>query len=60
MKSIESRPPVPDLANASPEPELLRELAPLVAPPPVWTGSEQQSAWLTALAGATASGENSQ
>jgi anti-sigma-K factor RskA len=60
MKSIERRPPVPDLANANPEPELLRELAPLVAPPPVWTGLEQQSAWLTALAGATAPAENRQ
>ena len=58
MKSFGSRPPVPDLANSSREPELLRELAPLVAAPPVWTGSDQQSAWLAALADATAPGGN--
>ena len=58
MKSFGSRPPVPDLANSSREPELLRELAPLVAAPPVWTGSDQQSAWLAALVDATAPGGN--
>jgi hypothetical protein len=58
MKSFGSRAPVPDLANSSREPELLRELAPLVAAPPVWTGSDQQSAWLAALADATAPGGN--
>jgi anti-sigma factor RsiW len=51
-------PPAPELANASGDPNDLRDLAPLVAAPPVWTGSEQQSAWLTALAAATASGGN--
>ena len=58
MKSLGNRPPAPDLANSSREPELLRELAPLVAAPPVWTGSDQQSAWLAALADATAPGGN--
>jgi anti-sigma factor RsiW len=50
--------PVPKLANASGDPNDLRDLAPLVAAPPVWTGSEQQSAWLSALAAATAPGGN--
>jgi anti-sigma-K factor RskA len=50
--------PARELASLNLEPDLLRELAPLVAAPPVWTGSEQQSAWLTALAAATAAGEN--
>lgn len=44
-------------ANANDHPELLRDLAPLVAAPPVWTGSEQQTAWVTALAAVTAPGE---
>jgi anti-sigma factor RsiW len=50
--------PTAELASMSGEPELLRELALLVAPPPVWTGSEQQTAWLTILADATAPGGN--
>ena len=50
--------PALELAGADRESELVRELAPLVAAPPVWTGSEQQSAWLTALAAVTASGGN--
>ena len=46
-----------ELAAASRDPEFLRDLAPLVAAPPVWAGSEQQTAWLTALAAVTAPGE---
>jgi len=55
--SQRSRPGL-ELAGADRESELVRELAPLVSEPPVWTGSEQQSAWLTALAAATAPGGN--
>ena len=51
-------PPAPELANISGDLNDLRDLALLVAAPPVWTGSEQQSAWLTALAAATAPGGN--
>ena len=47
-----------ELSLAVREFELLRELAPLVVEPPVWTGSEQQSAWLTALAVITDTGGN--
>jgi hypothetical protein len=50
--------PAPELAGLSLDRELLRELAPLVAVPPVWAGSEQQAAWLTALAAAIAPGGN--
>jgi anti-sigma factor RsiW len=49
--------PEAKLAETSRDPEFLRDLAPLVAAPPVWTGSEQQTAWLTALAAVTAPGE---
>jgi hypothetical protein len=49
--------PEAKLAEASRDPELLRDLAPLVAAPPVWTGSELQTAWLTALAAVIAPGE---
>jgi anti-sigma factor RsiW len=51
-------PPAPEVGNTSGDLNDLRDLAPLVAAPPVWTGSEQQSAWLTALAAATAPGGN--
>jgi len=54
--SDQSRPEA-KLAEASRDPEFLHDLAPLVAAPPVWTGSEQQTAWLTALAAVTAPGE---
>jgi anti-sigma factor RsiW len=50
--------PEAELAAASRDPESLRDLAPLVAAPPVWTGSQEQSAWLTAFAAATAPGGN--
>ena len=56
--SNQRRQPGIDLALADRESELLRELAPLVVEPPVWTGSEQQSAWLTALAAITDTGGN--
>lgn len=46
-----------ELAKPNGNPEFLRDLAPLVAAPPVWTGTEQQTAWLTALAAVTAPGE---
>ena len=49
--------PEAKLAETSRDPDFLRDLAPLVAAPPVWTGSEQQTAWLTALAAVTAPGE---
>lgn len=49
--------PDAELAEASRDRDFLRDLAPLVAAPPVWTGSEQQTAWLTALAAVTAPGE---
>jgi len=49
--------PEAKLAEASRDPDFLRDLEPLVAAPPVWTGSEQQTAWLTALAAVTAPGE---
>ena len=57
-RSGQHRQPGLELAGADRESELVRELAPLVIEPPVWTGAEQQSAWLTALAAATASGGN--
>ena len=50
--------PALELALADRESELLRELAPLVVEPPVWAGSEQQSAWLMALAAITNTGGN--
>jgi len=49
--------PDAELAETSRDPDFLRDLTPLVAAPPVWTGSEQQTAWLTALAAVTAPGE---